>query len=201
MWANSNGSGVYYLFSLFAVCMAMSLQSACRSWFCNRIFLHTQEVTRVGFLALCLDIIDASLCLWARYAHTRATQWSPGLKKDYRKQSISRKIAGCFRIRLINFSSPLLRQTLHTRHASLSRFSLKAYTHLRLVVRNPCEKSAIFLKSCFVSMFPLLFPFVRLWYSCRPIPLSDLPHFSVLQSHSILPCYHISQLSCLQMQA
>lgn len=65
----------------------------------------------------------------------------------------------CFRIRLINFSS-LLRQTLHARHASLPRFSLKTYTCLHLVVRNICEKLAILLKSCVVSMFLLLFLFV-----------------------------------------
>lgn len=89
----------------------------------------------------------------------------------------------CFRIRLINFSSVLLRQALHTRHISLSRFSLKVYTPS--LPRNLCEKSAFFLKSCFASMFLLPFHFVRLLYSCRPIPLSDLPHFSQLQYHPI----------------
>lgn len=44
-------------------------------------------------------------------------------------------------------------------------------------------------------MFVFLFHFVRLWYSCQPIPLSDFPHFSLLQYHSIHLV--ITFLSCL----
>lgn len=52
--------------------MTMRLQNAYKSLFYNRIFLHTEEVTRVGFMALSLATIDAGLR--AQYAHTCASQ-------------------------------------------------------------------------------------------------------------------------------